>query len=320
MREKLYLGIDIGGTTSAVVLADERAKLHGRRESSTGLGEDGRERTLQELKSAAVELASGQKIAAIGISCGGPLDAERGVILCPPNLDGWENVPIAKIFQDELQLPAYLENDANTGALAEWRFGAGRGFQSLVFLTFGTGLGAGLILDGRLYRGAGGLAGEVGHIRLADDGPVGYHKPGSFEGFCSGPGLARLMAAELAAASRKAGAPDTTEGYEDPQPLSGRNIVDLAHDSDPLALRVVTTCGEYLGRGLAILIDTLNPELIVVGGMGVRLGELLLEPARRVVQQEAIAGGIDTCSIVPAALGERIGDIAALCAALEHET
>jgi glucokinase len=319
MKKKRYLGIDIGGTTSAVVVADDSAKLYGRREFATGLGEDGRERTLQKMRSAAVEMASVHDVEAIGITCGGPLDAERGVILCPPNLGGWEYLPIAKIFQDELQLPAYLQNDANAGALAEWRFGAGRGLQNLVFLTFGTGLGAGLILDGRLYRGASGLAGEVGHIRLADDGPVGYHKPGSFEGFCSGPGLARLMAAELAAASRETGAPDTTQRHEDPQLMSGKDVVGWARDNDPVALRVVTTCGEYLGRGMAILIDTLNPELIVVGGMGVRLGELLLEPARRVAQQEAIAGGTADCSIVPAALGERIGDVAALCAALEHE-
>jgi glucokinase len=319
MKEKLYLGIDIGGTTSAVVLADGGGGFLERSESATGLGEEGREQTVQELKSAAVALANGQEIEAIGISCGGPLDAGRGVILCPPNLSGWEDVPITRIFQDELRVPAYLENDANAGALAEWRFGAGRGLQNLVFLTFGTGLGAGLILDGRLYRGASGLAGEVGHVRLADDGPVGYHKRGSFEGFCSGPGLARLMAAELAAASQETGAPDTMKRYKDPELLSGKDIVDWARDGDPLALRVVTTCGEYLGRGLAILIDTLNPELIVVGGMGVRLGDLLLGPARRVVKQEAIAGAAGVCSIVPAALGERIGDFAALCVALEHE-
>jgi glucokinase len=317
MSEKLYLGIDIGGTTSAVVLGDDRAEFHGRREFSTGFGPEGRERTLHQLTSAAAALAAGHRIEAVGISCGGPLDTARGLILCPPNLAGWENLPITEIFQEKLGAPAYLENDANAGALAEWRFGAGMGFQNLVFLTFGTGLGAGLILDGRLYRGASGLAGEVGHLRLAEDGPVGYHKRGSFEGFCSGPGLARLMAAELAAASGDAGAPDPARRHEDPRALSGRDVVNRARDGDPLALRVITMSGEYLGRGLAILIDTLNPELIVVGGMGVRLGDLLLEPARRLVEEEAIAVGAGACSIVSAALGERIGDFAALCVALE---
>jgi glucokinase len=318
MGRILYLGVDIGGTKSAVVLADGGGEILRREQFATGLGEQGRTRTLKQLKAAARGMVEHHRVEAIGISCGGPLDAERGVILNPPNLGGWEDLPITRVFQDELQIPAHLENDANAGALAEWKFGAGRGLQNLVFLTFGTGMGAGLILNGRLYRGAGGSAGEVGHIRLADDGPIGYHKRGSFEGFCSGPGLAQMMAAELAATARETGAPERTDRYGDPQLLSGRKVVDLAHDGDPLALRIVKTCGEKLGTGLAILIDTLNPELIVVGGMGVRLGELLLEPARRIARQEAIARGIEACRIVPAALGERIGDVAALCVALEH--
>jgi glucokinase len=319
MSEKLYLGIDIGGTKCAAVLANGSATLHGRKEFATGLGAEGREQTIEALLGAAAELAGTRHIESVGISCGGPLDAKRGLILCPPNLSGWEEVPIVEIFRKRLQLPAVLENDANAGALAEWKFGAGRGVENLIFLTFGTGMGAGLILGGKLYRGAGGMAGEVGHIRLAEDGPIGFHKKGSFEGFCSGPGLAQLMASKVQALSLEGGLPDTENLPKDPEQLTGKDVVRLALEGNELALQVVRESGEHLGRGIAILIDTLNPELVVVGSMGVRLGDLLLDPARRVVHEEAIASSAETCSIVPPDLGEAVGDHAALCVALEYE-
>jgi glucokinase len=319
MSEKLYLGIDIGGTKCAAVLANGSGTLRERKEFATGLGVEGREQTIEALLGAAVELAGTRRIESVGISCGGPLDAKRGLILCPPNLSGWEGVPIVEIFRKRLKLPAVLENDANAGALAEWKFGAGRGVDNLIFLTFGTGMGAGFILGGRLYRGAGGLAGEVGHIRLAEDGPVGFHKEGSFEGFCSGRGLAQLMASKLQALSPEGGLLDTEDLSKDPEQLTGKDVVRWALEGDELALQVVRESGEHLGRGIAILIDTLNPELVVVGSMGVRLGDLLLGPARRVVHEEAIASSAEACSIVPPGLGETIGDYAALCVALEHE-
>jgi glucokinase len=289
-----------------------------REQFATGLGEGGRVRTLEYLRSAARDMVAGRTVEAIGISCAGPLDSRRGVILCPPNLDGWEGVPITRIFQEEFHTPTYLENDANAGALAEWKFGAGKGLSNLVFLTFGTGMGAGLVLDGRLYRGSSDAAGEVGHIRLAEQGPIGYHRQGSFEGFCSGPGLAQLMAAELAAAPKAAGSAEDQEADRRAGQLTGRDVVELARDGDPLALKAVTTSGKHLGRGLAVLVDILNPEMIVVGGMGSRLGDLLLGPARTVLADEALAVGVEACRIVPAALGEQIGDYAALCVALEH--
>ena len=123
---------------------------------------------------------------AIGISCGGPLDSESGTILSPPNLPLWDNIHICDILKKEFNIPCYLQNDADACALAEWQFGAGKGAENMLFMTFGTGLGAGLILDGKLYSGTNDMAGEIGHIRLETSGPVGYGKSGSFEGFCSG--------------------------------------------------------------------------------------------------------------------------------------
>ena len=131
---------------------------------------------------------------AIGVSCGGPLNSRTGVVQSPPNLPGWDDVPIVKILEDAFGIPAFLQNDANACALVEWKYGAGRGCENMVFLTMGTGMGAGVIADGRLLRGARDMAGEVGHLRLEKDGPVGYGKAGSFEGFTSGGGIARLAA------------------------------------------------------------------------------------------------------------------------------
>lgn len=134
----------------------------------------------------------GEKPEIIGVSCGGPLDTNRTHICCPPNLPLWDNVPVVDYLESRLDIPAKLENDADACALAEWRCGAGKGCDSMIFLTFGTGLGAELILTGRLYTDASGMAGEVGHVRLTEHGPSGYGKFDSFEGYCSGGGIAQL--------------------------------------------------------------------------------------------------------------------------------
>nr|MBA3708970.1 ROK family protein [Planctomycetota bacterium] len=192
------LGFDVGGTKCAVILAStdgSSATIIARRSWPTVV-ERGPAAIIADLIASGRALLADAALTsaaldAIGISCGGPLDTVRGVVLGPPNLPGWDCVPIADRLSEAFGVPARLENDANAGAVAEWRWGAGRGTATMVFLTCGTGMGAGLIIDGRLFAGAGGLAGEVGHIRLADSGPHGHGKDGSFEGFCSGGGIAR---------------------------------------------------------------------------------------------------------------------------------
>ena len=145
MKRHRYLGIDIGGTRSAALVADAEGGILGREEFPTRVGSGGWKTTVDELQRASAALVREHPVEAIGISCGGPLDSVAGTILSPPNLPGWDEVPIARIFHEAFGVPAYLQNDANAGALAEWRFGAGRGSRNMVFLTFGTGLGAGLI-------------------------------------------------------------------------------------------------------------------------------------------------------------------------------
>jgi len=316
MKTELFIGVDIGGTKTTVTLIDGDGRIRRRRQFPTRPRQQRYQQTLEAIVAITAGYCRRRTIEAVGISCGGPLDVNKGLILSPPNLPGWDRVPVVRILSRQLGLPVYLENDANAGALAEWRFGVGRGCHNLVFLTFGTGLGAGLILDDRLYSGRTGLAGEVGHIRLEVDGPVGYHKRGSFEGFCSGPGLAQQMAFELIRMAEEQGAAVVVKKYKAPGEITGRDVVEWFRQGDALAKRVVGKCGLYLGKGLSILIDLLNPDMIVIGGMGVRLGEGLLGPAKRVIREEALAPAARACRIVPAALGEKISDFAPLCVAL----
>lgn len=187
------LGFDIGGTKSAVVTASwdgDRVEVLKKDKCPTDRSIDPYA-MIDRLISMADALLD-RKPDAIGISCGGPLDSGKGVIMSPPNLPEWDGIRIVDYIEGHYGVKARLQNDANACALAEWKFGAGRGSRNMVFMTFGTGLGAGLILNGELYEGTNGNAGEVGHIRLKPDGPVGFGKAGSFEGFCSGGGIAQI--------------------------------------------------------------------------------------------------------------------------------
>ena len=305
--QETIIGLDIGGTKFAALEGDRKGDILARTQHPT-LTERGFEDTFERLCAVIDQVlgdarARGRRVVAISVSIGGPLDIERGIIYSPPNLPGWDAIPLKDLLQQRFDLPVYVEHDGNAGALAEWRFGAGIGAQNLVFLTMGTGLGGGIILNGQLYRGSSDLAGEVGHIRIAPDGPLAYGKRGSWEGLCAGPAFA-VRGREMY--PQRWGEDVTTP-----------EITRLALEGDADALDVVERVATYLGQGLAILADVLNPEIIVIGSMAVRLGEILLAPARRAMKEEALPGTYVACRVVMAALGERIGDIAALCAAME---
>ena len=186
----------------------------------------------------------------------------------------------------------------------------------MAFLTFGTGLGAGLILDGRLYSGTNGNAGEVGHMRLSPDGPIGFGKRGSFEGFCSGGGIAQLgyIMAQEAIANGKS--PSYFKAGMTERDVTAKTVGDAAEAGDETALAVYRMSGEYLGRGLAFMIDILNPERIVIGSIFARSRGLLWEAAKQEIEREALAPAAACCTVVPAELGESIGDYAAIATAL----
>ena len=307
------IGIDIGGTKCAVVLGDENGTVLKKVRFETTSCKETLERILTEVSGMAEEAV------AIGISCGGPLDEERGIIQSPPNLPAWDNIPIKAILEEKFSLPVALRNDANACALAEWMYGAGRGTRNMAFMTFGTGLGAGLILDGRLYGGTRGMAGEVGHWRLDAHGPAGYGKCGSFEGFCSGTGLWELGRA-LAREYLQRGEVPTFLKDKDCNAFTVAEMADAARAGDPCACEAFALCGDKLGQGLALMADILDPQVIVIGSVYARCRDLLETPALARMKKECLPQIMASCTVKPAELGERIGDVAALAVAAEALT
>lgn len=315
---KWIAGIDIGGTKCAVSLGrtDEQGiDLIDKRKFDTPAGPEATiARFIYELQ--LLQQAHQVKLDAIGISCGGPLDSRSGTILSPPNLPGWHRVAIVAAFEDAFGVPSALQNDANACALAEWQYGAGRGLDNVIFLTFGTGMGSGLILDGRLYVGTNDMAGEIGHLRLEDDGPIGYGKAGSFEGYCSGGGIAQLAAARLQQMAREDAGSMLQVAYAENGMVSAREVGEAAQAGDALALDIFRLVGRQLGRGLAVLIDVLNPQRIIIGSIYARQQNLLEQEVMEVLRTEALPLSLSVCEVVPASLGEQVGDYASLTVAV----
>lgn len=286
----MFLGVDIGGTKIAVCLGTADGTVLAKKKFSTA----GPKETVEAIIAAGKELLQGNTVKAVGISCGSPQDSKRGIIQEPPNLPGWVDVPIVELMEKAFNAPAFLANDANACALAEWKYGAGQNTENMIFLTFGTGMGAGLILNGKLYEGTCGMAGEVGHIRLTPNGPEGYGKKGSFEGYCSGGGIVRLGQAM---------------GFNYP---TTKDICDAARAGDENAEAIINESATRLGQGLSILIDLFNPQCIVIGSIFQRAEDLFRPKMEEVLKNECLSSNLAVCRIVPALLGESIGDQAAL--------
>lgn len=318
----MLLGFDIGGTKCAVIIGsltlEKKIEIADKEVLPTNLPVYD---MIELLFVTAEDLLNKHQIGiehieGIGISCGGPLSSKRGLILSPPNLPGWDNIPIVEMAQKRFKRKVLLQNDANACAVAEWKYGAGQGYNSLIFLTFGTGMGAGLILDGKLYSGISDLAGEVGHIRLSDIGPVGFGKAGSFEGYCSGGGIAQLAQSKAREKLQMGLKVSFCKSLGDLNDITAKSVADAAVNGDKVALEVYHICGEYLGKALALFIDILNPELIILGSIYGRAKHLLEPVMMKVIQREAYEDAYLACRIVPAGLSENIGDIAALSLAL----
>ena len=305
VHQKLVLGIDVGGTKTAVVLGSARGEIHQRKQFPTN-AERGFEPVFQDItRNISEALVSAQgSVAAISVSIGGPLEISRGVIKSPPNLPGWNDIPLKELLSKRFRMPVYVEHDGNAGALAEFYFGAGRGCRNIVFITMGTGFGAGIIVDERLYRGTSDAAGEIGHIRIAETGPECYGKAGSLEGYGSGTGIANLAHLMY------------PRVY--PAVCSVADLYTAYKSGSVEAKAVFERAAVYLGRGFAILADILNPQRIILGGLALRIGDALVEPALRIFNEEALPQARDVCQIVPAQLGESIGDVASLCAAYDQ--
>ena len=314
MALQTILGIDIGGTKCAVSLGRTDGKILVRKAIATEADHRSPLGTLEVLATIANGLISSAKDAlpptGVGISCGGPLDSRAGVIHSPPNMPEWKSVPVRAFFEKALKLPVRVENDANATALAEWRYGAGKGTQNFIFLTMGTGIGGGLILDGRLYRGTNDLAGEIGHQTILMNGPLcGCGKRGCLEALASGPASARLARESMVYGRHKR---VLALAGGKPGDITAEHVVAAANEGDPFACQILEEAGTYMGLGIANVIQMLNPERIALGTIAVHAGDNILKPIRAAVAEYAWKRSADVCDIVPAALGDQAQDLAAI--------
>ena len=315
------LGIDIGGTKVAIIYAienDGEIEFVDKVKFPTTTVDKTINSIFHNLEDLMKKhTVDSSHIHAIGISCGGPLDSTKGIVMSPPNLPGWDNIPIVDMVKERFNISCSIQNDANACALAEWKFGAGRGTRNMVFLTFGTGMGAGLIINGHLYSGTNDNAGEVGHIRLSEFGPVGYGKAGSFEGFASGGGIAALAKMKL---SEKYQMGETVSWCtaDNINAVTAQDVAEHAQKGDSLALEIIDISAQKLGLGLSILIDILNPECIVIGSIYTRNENLFYPAIKKVLEKEALSPANKVCSIIPAKLNENIGDYAAISIAINN--
>ncbi len=252
----------------------------------------------------------------IGIGAPGPLDPATGLILEAPNLPGWKNIPLVERMQAHFDCPVALGNDANMAALAEWRFGAGEGTQHLIYLTISTGIGGGIIIDGRLLTGAHGYAGEVGHVSISLDGPrCGCGQCGHVEALASGPAIARRANEKLSAGQESS----LREKYKTEGEIRAEDVGQAAHQGDALALETLDEIGDILGRHLANLAHTFNPEIFVLGGGVSQIGKPFFTPIQEAIRKYVIHPSyLEGLRIVPASLGDDAGLVGAMILA-HHE-
>ena len=314
------IGIDIGGTKLATVVADSTGHILSKVRKPT-LAEKGPEYALQllfDMVHETVELAglAVGEIAAIGVSCGGPLDTKTGVVYSPPNLPGWDALPLKAKLESEFQIPVTIENDANASALAEFRFGGGRGYNALLYMTMSTGIGGGIVIDGQIYHGANDSAGEVGHQILLPDGPrCGCGKRGCLEALCSGPAIARRAQAAI---RKQLGDKNNSAtallnlANNRIENVKSEHVLTAARTGDTLALQLVEETAYYMGWGIANLVNILNPDIVLLGTIAIAAGDLLLNPIRKTVSEFAMTRPAEAVKIAPAQLGDTLGDLAAI--------
>jgi glucokinase len=316
--EKYVVGIDLGGTKVYTALADSRGRLLAETRVKIGEARDPDDviSLIADTFHEVIRLApvAGVIPEAVGIGSPGPLDPAAGVVYSSPNL-GWRDVPLGRKLEDTLGIPVLVENDANLAALGEYAFGAGRGARHMVYVTVSTGIGGGLILDGRIYRGISGGAGEVGHMVLEPDGPLcGCSRRGCLEALASGTAMAN-RARELAAAGR--GGAILSRAGGNPAGITAVEVAGAAAAGDAEAAAIISGAGKYLGMGMANVINLLNPERLVLGGGAMDAGGTLWDSMKKELSARTMRPALDNVSVVRAGLGGKSGLMGAVLLALE---
>jgi len=303
------LAIDLGGTKIFTAIISDKGQAIAI-ERCTTVANEGTKSVIDRLLSAVGQIldlnnVEPSQLNSIAVAAAGAIDSDRGVVTLSPNLPGWSDIPLADIIQEKYQVDTFLLNDASAAALGEHRLGVGRGTENLVLLTLGTGIGGGIIIDGELYLGSNGSAGEIGHMIIDVNGPrCACGHTGCLEVFASGTAMARDAISRISHGERSSLVVAAEGKIED---ITAEKIGVAAQDGDSLALDVIHKAATYLGAGMVNLVNIFNPDMIVVGGGVSGLGDLLLEPARQVVKERAFPIAVQTARIVTAQLGEEAG-------------
>jgi len=320
--QKLILGVDLGGTKIAAALATTQGEIvaRGRRPTPAQAGPDAVINsvcaTINEVLSAKELQPS--RLSGIGIAAAGIIDSANGKVIFSPNLPGWHEVPLREAIEQRFGIPAYLGNDANLAALGEWRFGVEKKVANLIYVTVSTGIGGGIIADGKLYTGACGAAGEIGHMTIDVNGPrCRCGNIGCWETLASGTALAREAVKRITEGARTS-IIELVGG--DVSKIDAKIVGLTAKQGDELAQELVSRLGYYFGVGLANLVNIFNPELILVGGGVAKMGDLLLQPAIKVVKERAFSTSANAVEIKPATLGDDSGILGAVAFVLEHSS
>lgn len=300
------IGVDVGGTKVLGGVVDELGAVlkTARRDTPR----EGGVALTQAIADVARELMTEFNVDSVGVSAAGFVSSDRKTMLATPNIAGWNGVDLDHELTSLIGLPVVIENDANAAAWGEARFGAGRGKRHMLMLTVGTGIGGGIVVNGDLYRGAFGIAAEIGHIRVVPEGHLcGCGARGCFEQYGSGNALMR-HAREAIAASPDIARNLLSRGDGTIQGLTGKAITDAAREGDAVALAAFNTTGQWLGAGIATLSVILDPECVVVGGGVIDAGEILLEPTRQSLHRNMpFAGKHPYPEIIAAQLGNEAG-------------
>lgn len=315
-----WLGIDLGASKLVFAVADAQGHVRARRRRPTHPSGDS-SRDLARLVADARDFLASERIApgdlcGVGVAAPGPIDRARGALCGPPNLPGWHDVPLRDALADGLGLPVHLENDANAAALAEWRFGAGRGYRDLVYLSMSTGIGGGLVLDGHLHVGVSGNAGELGHVPVEWDGePCACGRRGCLEAYAGGAAWTR----RLRTTAPEDGCVATLAGNRDA--VLPEHLLKAAREGDAWARSELDRWNEFVARAVTALVYTLAPQVVILGTIAAAAGEdLCLAPVRERVTRQLWPSLAPELRIVAASLGPALPELAGLCAALQSES
>lgn len=307
-KSGVAVAVDLGGTKLRAALSDSAGKILVRAAIPTE-ADKGLQHVLdnmEQLVKTVVEQADYAKLIGLGIGAPGPLNPMTGVVYSPPNLPGWDNVPLRDIMEERTGLPVFLGNDANLAALGEYSFGAGKDYKYLVYITISTGVGGGVIENGKLLLGARGGAAELGHMTIEARGPrCNCGNFGCLEALASGTAIRRRAIEALEASATHSSLRDATGGNL--QAITTELISKAAEASDSFARELLRETGFYLGVGLTNVLHLYNPEIVVLGGGVSQIGDIIFEPMRRTVSERAMPAFREGVPIVVTELGDEIG-------------